>query len=313
MKNFKLMTGYIPGVIGRISELHALYYSEHWNFGKFFEAKVATELSTFLNDFNEKKDRIFSLSIDGRIEGSISIDGSSENGNIAHLRWFIISDKLRGKGAGNELMQQAMKFCEQNGYRSVYLWTFQGLNSARHLYEKYGFSLSEERTGKQWGAIVTEQRFNKHLGVNMGIKYFENLTEGEHLRCQSISITKESIIDFAKTFDPQPFHIDEKAANDSIFNGLVASSLHTLSACTRVVVEAQGELAILSGVGMHETKMFNPVRPGDTLSIEAWWTELQISNSKPDRGFASIKCKVVNQRKEPIIEYGYRYLIACKG
>jgi len=52
------------------------------------------------------------------------------------------------------------KFFETNGYDSVYLWTFQGLDSARHLYEKYGFSLSEERTGEQWGSIVTEQRFN---------------------------------------------------------------------------------------------------------------------------------------------------------
>ncbi|MEA3417289.1 MAG: GNAT family N-acetyltransferase [Thermodesulfobacteriota bacterium] len=89
------------------------------------------------------------------------MDGSSENENIAHLRWFIISDKLRGKGAGNELMQKAMRFCKKNGYDSVYLWTFQGLGSVRHLYEKYGFSLSEERTGEQWGSIVTEQRFDR--------------------------------------------------------------------------------------------------------------------------------------------------------
>ena len=146
----------------------------------------------------------------------------------------------------------------------------------------------------------------------MGIKYFENLSEGEHLQCRSVPMTREAIIDFAKRFDPQTFHVDEQAASESLFNGLVASSLHTLSACTRVVVEAQGELAILSGVGMHEAKMFNPVRPGDTLSVEAWWTELKRSKSKPDRGFASIKCKVTNQRNEPIIEYGYRYLVACK-
>lgn len=144
------------------------------------------------------------------------------------------------------------------------------------------------------------------------MKYFENLTEGEHLQCQSVSMTRESIVEFAKAFDPQSFHVDENAANESIFNGLFASSLHTLSACTRVVVEAQGSLAILSGVGMHEVKMFNPVRPGDTLSVKAWWTELKRSNSKPDRGFASIKCKVINQREEPVIEYGYRYLIACR-
>lgn len=147
----------------------------------------------------------------------------------------------------------------------------------------------------------------------MANKYFENLSEGEHLQCQSVSMTKEAIVGFAKAFDPQPFHVDEKAADASIFNGLVASSLHTLSACTRVVVEAQGNLTILSGVGMHEAKMFNPVRPGDTLFVEAWWTDLKKSKSKPDRGFASIQCKVTNQRGEPIIEYGYRYLIACKN
>ena len=143
-------------------------------------------------------------------------------------------------------------------------------------------------------------------------KYFEDLSDGERLHCRSVLITRDAIIGFAKQFDPQPFHIDETAAKNSIFNGLVASSLHTLSACTRVVVKAQGDLAVLSGVGMHEVVMFNPVRPGDRLSVEAWWTELKRSNSKPDRGFASIKCKVSNQRNEPVVEYGYRYLLACK-
>ncbi len=147
----------------------------------------------------------------------------------------------------------------------------------------------------------------------MGIKYFEDLSDGERLHCESVLITREAILEFATKFDPQPFHVDEDAANDSIFNGLVASSLHTLSACTRLVVEAQGEIAILSGVGMHEVNMYNPVRPGDTLSVEAFWTELKRSNSKPDRGFASIKCNVRNQKEDPVIDYGYRYLLACKN
>ena len=144
-------------------------------------------------------------------------------------------------------------------------------------------------------------------------RHFEDLYEGESLQCQTVSFSRESIINFAKEFDPQPFHIDEKSANESIFNGLIASSLHTLSACTRVVVEAQGEIAILSGVGMDEIKMFNPVRPGDTLTVKAWWSDLKRSRNKPDRGFASIKCKVVNQEGQPVIEYGYRYLLACKN
>jgi acyl dehydratase len=144
-------------------------------------------------------------------------------------------------------------------------------------------------------------------------RYFEDLTDGELLHCQPVLMTRGAIIDFASKFDPQLFHIDENAARDSLFGGLIASSLHTLSACTRVVVEAQGNIAILSGVGMHKVKMFNPVRPDDVLVVNAWWTELQRSRSNPDRGFASIKCRVINQKKEPVVEYGYRYLIACKN
>ena len=147
----------------------------------------------------------------------------------------------------------------------------------------------------------------------MARTYFEDLTEGERLHCQPVMMTQEAIIDFAKRFDPQPFHIDEEAASKSIFNGLVASSLHTLSACTSVVVKAQGDVAILSGVGMDEVKMFNPVRPGDILSVEAWWTNLKKSRNKPDSGFAVIRCKVRNQKDEPVVEYGYRYLVACRN
>lgn len=147
----------------------------------------------------------------------------------------------------------------------------------------------------------------------MGKRYFEDLTEGDELRCRPVVLTREAIVAFAREFDPQPFHMDEQAAAQSFFGGLIASSLHTLSACTRVVVDALGGVAILSRVGMDEVKMYNPVRPGDVLSVQARWTDLKRSRSKSDRGFAAIRCSVFNQRGEPIIEYGYRYMIACRG
>lgn len=143
-------------------------------------------------------------------------------------------------------------------------------------------------------------------------KYWEDLNEGERLSCSAVVFERAEIIDFAKRFDPQPFHVDESIANGSIFGGLIASSLHTISACTRVVVEAQGDLAIMSGLGIDEVKLFNPVKPGDVLSVEAYWTGLKRSRSKPDRGVAGLKCKVLNQRGEPIADYGYRYLVACR-
>jgi GNAT superfamily N-acetyltransferase len=77
----------------------------------------------------------------------------------AHLRWFIISDERRGQGFGNALLTAGLDFCRQRRYERVYLWTFAGLDAARHLYEKHGFRLTEERRGQQWGTEVQEQRF----------------------------------------------------------------------------------------------------------------------------------------------------------
>lgn len=144
-------------------------------------------------------------------------------------------------------------------------------------------------------------------------RYFEDITDGELLHCEKLILTSKDIVEFAKRFDPQPFHIDEIAAKESIFCGLIASSLHTLSACTRVVVDAQADVEIVSGVGMDEVKMFNPVRPDDVLTVEACWTGLKRSQSKPNLGFAGIKCMVTNQDGKPVIEYGYRYIISCRN
>ena len=79
------------------------------------------------------------------------------------MRWFIVSNRLRGKGAGNHLMELAVSFCREAGFDKVYLWTFQGLKPARHLYEKFGFELVKEQTGEEWGILVTEQRFELEL------------------------------------------------------------------------------------------------------------------------------------------------------
>ena len=153
------ITGYVPGTIGRITELHALYYFKNWGFGKFFEAKVATELSAFLNHFEEYRDGLWTLCLNNQVEGSIVIDGVKASSEGAHLRWFILSSKLRGRGFGDKLMEKAVCFCKKNQYHRIYLWTFEGLDAARHLYEKFGFGLVEEQIGEQWGAKVNEQKF----------------------------------------------------------------------------------------------------------------------------------------------------------
>lgn len=163
MPDVQIIKGYIPGSLGRVAELHGTYYHLHWGFGLFFEAKVATELAAFLGRYDEGKDGFWTALVGEHVEGSITIDGAYSATDGVHLRWFIMSDGLRGQGVGNQLMNAAMDFCRSRGYRRVYLWTFEGLNAARHLYEKNGFRLVEQHNGTQWGREVTEQRFELEL------------------------------------------------------------------------------------------------------------------------------------------------------
>lgn len=159
----KIIRGCVPGSLGRVVELHGAYYHERWGFGLFFEAKVADELSEFFRRYNESRDGFWTVLANGRIEGSITIDGIHAESEGAHLRWFIMSDTLRGKGAGNQLLNTAIRFCRSKDYKKIYLWTFEGLTPARHLYEKGGFGLVEERRGTRWGTEVIEQRFERSL------------------------------------------------------------------------------------------------------------------------------------------------------
>jgi len=163
MTAFRILAGYRPGLIGRVSEMHGDYYHRHWGFGLYFEAKVATEMAAFFNRYDKARDGLWAAVVRNRVEGAIVIDGRDASGAGAHLRWFIVSDGLRGQGAGNSLMQTAMDFCRGKRYPVVYLWTFEGLAVARHLYDKHGFILAEQHRGDQWGTTVTEQRFERRF------------------------------------------------------------------------------------------------------------------------------------------------------
>jgi len=151
--------GYIPGCIGRICELHARYYNNLVGFGLPFESKVARELAEFCTRYDDQRDGLWLAIYDGQVHGSIAIDGVQADGEGAHLRWFITSDEIRGGGTGTALLSAAMDSCKIRSYQQVYLWTFAGLNSARHLYEKFGFQLVHQQRGAQWGMEVDEQRF----------------------------------------------------------------------------------------------------------------------------------------------------------
>jgi GNAT superfamily N-acetyltransferase len=150
---------YLPGSIGRITEMHSAYYSRHWGFGLYFESKVAVELSEFLGRFDDNRDGIWLAILNDRVEGSLIIDGLHAEDRGAHLRWFIVAEALQGRGIGRLLINRAMHFCRQRCYKKIYLWSFEGLHAARRLYEDMGFRHAREQRGVQWGTEVKEQYY----------------------------------------------------------------------------------------------------------------------------------------------------------
>lgn len=152
-------SGYVPGAIGRIVQLHSDFYSREAGFGLAFETKVATEICDFLKRYDASTDLLTLAIVNGSIEASIAIDGSNAGEKGAHLRWFIVSDALKGQGIGSALLRMAVAHSDSKEFSKTYLWTFEGLDVARHLYAKFGFRLVHEKRGNQWGKEVNEQMY----------------------------------------------------------------------------------------------------------------------------------------------------------
>jgi GNAT superfamily N-acetyltransferase len=154
----EIRQGYVPGALGRVVEICGTYYHDNWGFGLFFEALVASDLAEFLKRYEPARDGFWTAWVNGRMEGHIAVDSLHASEEGAKIRYFVLSKAWHGCGIGNRLMQAAMDFCREAGHKRVYLWTFEGLHAARHLYEKHGFRLVEQRQGSQWGKEVNEQR-----------------------------------------------------------------------------------------------------------------------------------------------------------
>jgi DNA-binding MarR family transcriptional regulator/GNAT superfamily N-acetyltransferase len=154
-----IKTGYATSIIGRIVELLGSYMTMRMGFGAAFEARIAADIAEFMARVDAPSNETWRAEIDGKILGSISIDGEDLGDGLAHLRWFIVGDEIRGGGVGGALLARALDFCDEHGYRETQLWTVKGLDAARRLYEKNGFVLADEYTGDQWGTDVVEQMF----------------------------------------------------------------------------------------------------------------------------------------------------------
>jgi N-acetylglutamate synthase-like GNAT family acetyltransferase len=149
-----------PGDIGYITYLHGTLYAEERGWDHTFEAYVAGPLAEFAKSHNDRE-RIWVVEKDGAVAGSVGIVEASRR--RAQLRWLLLHPRLRGHGIGRTLLQEAISFCKDKRYSTIFLWTVSALASAARLYTSAGFQLAEENTHEMWGAVVTEQRYDLNL------------------------------------------------------------------------------------------------------------------------------------------------------
>ena len=135
------------------------------------------------------------------------------------------------------------------------------------------------------------------------IEWFDDLKLGMPFKSGEATVSAEDIKRFASEFDPQPFHLDEAAAQKTFFKGLAASGWHTAAIAMRLAVQARpfGPHPLM-GAGVDDLRWMRPVRPGDTLHLEGEVVELIPSRSKP-QGIARVKWTAYNQHGEAVYTF----------
>lgn len=139
---------------------------------------------------------------------------------------------------------------------------------------------------------------------------FEDFTVGDRHRLGSREITHEAIVRFATEFDPLPIHLDEEVAGRSIYQGIIASGLHTVCVVASVVVdEILANSTMTGSAGMTGTKWFKPVRPGDTLAVELEVVAAEPWDGRPTIGRVRMQLDALNQHGQRVMTTLVDYLL----
>lgn len=135
-------------------------------------------------------------------------------------------------------------------------------------------------------------------------QFFEDFALGDVFRAEPVSLTEAEIVEFARRYDPQPFHTDKAAAARSPFGGLIASGIQVMAASFASMIEAgfvRG--GGMGSPGLDEVRWHQPTRPGDTIVMQARVTEIKNSGTRADRGYVTLVFEVFNQKRERVMSY----------
>ena len=146
------------------------------------------------------------------------------------------------------------------------------------------------------------------------MRTYEDFTEGLELPLGPYMVTLEEVLEFAREFDPQPFHLDEQAGRDSMLGGLSASGWHTCAMMMRMMADSYVRDSGSQGSrGVDFVKWLRPVRPGDVLTGTATVGSRRLSPKRPTLGVAKIVTVIRNQRDEPVLESEYTLLLLTRA
>ena len=144
---------------------------------------------------------------------------------------------------------------------------------------------------------------------------YEDVAVGDRFVAdRTITFTRDSIVDFAGKYDPQPFHVGDDADEASPFEGLVASGLHSFCACNRLATEAFfGRVAFLGGRGVDDLRWHRPVRPDDTLSVDVEVVDKRVSESDSRRGYVDVDVTGRTAAGDPVVTWRVLGMLRREG
>jgi acyl dehydratase len=142
------------------------------------------------------------------------------------------------------------------------------------------------------------------------MRHFEDFEIGERQFVGSYRVSRDEIVEFARRFDPQPFHIDEEAARASIFGGLTASSCHTFALMSLIHHrQSAEEIALVANLGAERLRFPAPLRPDDEISLESECLAKRVSKSRPEIGIVTTRSRLTNQRREIVMDMQTTFMV----
>lgn len=165
VNDIEIVRGNQPDVIKSAVEMQSRYYTRTPGFNQDYETQLASGLAKLEPRISGERSEVWTAKYQVRIVGTIFVDGEDLGQNHARLTSFIVDEGFRGGGIGRRLLTEAIKFVDGQRFEETRLWTFEGSDAARRLYESFGFVLEKQFVGEY---------FSKELTVQLFIRKFQN-------------------------------------------------------------------------------------------------------------------------------------------